>query len=61
MIFNEYRYLNFVHKNGHNYEITPFLMVFVHYLHPFSDMDPDPDLKPLVTDPDRAKVPDPQH
>jgi hypothetical protein len=37
--------LNVVHKNGQNYEITPFYG-FCECLHPFSYMDPDPDPKP---------------
>jgi hypothetical protein len=34
IIFKEYRYLNLIYKNGQNYEIIPFLMVFVNfYIH----------------------------
>jgi hypothetical protein len=56
-IFKEY--LNVIHKNGLNYEITPFLMVFVNvYIH-FRIWTWIRIRNLRVTDPDPAKVPDP--
>jgi hypothetical protein len=55
IIFKEY--LNVVHKNGQNYEITPFLMDFVNvYIH-FQIWTRI--RNPRVRDPAPAKVPDP--
>jgi hypothetical protein len=51
--------LNLVHKNGQSFEITPFLMVFVHvYIH-FWTWTMIRIRNPQVTDPDPSKVPDP--
>jgi hypothetical protein len=55
IIFKEF--LNFEYKNGQNYEITPFLMVFVNvyiYFRIWTRI-----WNPRVTDPEPAKVPDP--
>jgi hypothetical protein len=59
IIFKEYRYLNVVHKNGQNYEITPFLMVFVNVYINFRIRTRIRIRNPRVTDSDPAKVPDP--
>jgi hypothetical protein len=48
IIFKEY--FNEIYLNGQIYEITSFFDGFCSCLHPFSNMD---------TDPDSAKVPDP--
>jgi hypothetical protein len=57
IIFKEY--LTLVYKNGQNYEITPFLMVFVNVHIHFRLWTRI--RNPRVTDPvpDPAKVPDP--
>jgi hypothetical protein len=55
IIFKEYRYLNLVNKNCQNYEITPFLMVFVNVHINFRIWTWI--RNPRVTD--TAKVPDP--
>jgi hypothetical protein len=55
IIFKDY--LNLVYKNGQNYEITPFLMVFVNVHIHFRLWTLIRNSR--VTDPVQAKVPDP--